>query len=32
MLDCVMLAVFAGCIGSIISLIGWCRRQVDKSE
>ena len=29
MMDCIMLA---GCIGSIILLIGWCQKQVDKSE
>ena len=32
MMDCVMLAVLAGCIGSIILLIVWCRKQVDRSE
>ena len=32
MMDCIMLAVLAGCIGYIILLIGWCQKQVDKSE
>ena len=32
MMDCIMLAVLAVCIGSIILLIGWCQKQVDKSE
>ena len=32
MMDCLMLAVLAGCIGAIILLIGWCQKQVDKSE
>lgn len=32
MMDCIMLAVLAGCIGSIILLIGWCQKQVDKSR
>ena len=32
MMDCIMLAVLEGCIGSIILLIGWCQKQVDKSE
>ena len=31
-MDFIMLAVLAGCIGSIILLIGWCQMQVDKSE
>ena len=30
MMDCIMFAVLAGCIGSIILLIGWCQKQVDK--
>ncbi len=32
MMDCVMLAVLTGCIGSIILLIDWCQKQVDRSE
>lgn len=31
-MDCIMFAVLAGCIGSIILLIGWYQKQVDKSE
>lgn len=32
MMDCAMLAVLAGCIGSIILLISWCQKQVNKEE
>ena len=32
MMDCIMFAVLAGWIGSIIRLIGWCQKQVHKSE
>ncbi len=32
MMDFVMLAVLAGCVGSIALLTGWCQKQVDKTE
>ncbi len=32
MMDFIMLAVLAGCIGSIILLIRWCQKQVDRNE
>ena len=32
MMDCIMLAVLAGWVGSIILVIGLCQKQVDKSE
>ena len=32
MMDCIMFAVLAGCIGSIILLIGWGPKQVGKRE
>ncbi len=32
MMDLIMLAVLAGCIGSVILLIGWCQRQIDRNE
>ena len=31
-MDAVLLAVLVGCIGLIVLLIGWCRKQVDRSE
>lgn len=32
MMDLIMLAVLAGCVGLISLFISWCQRQVDKSE
>lgn len=32
MMDFVMLAVLAGCVGNIALLTGWCQKQVDKTE
>lgn len=32
MMDFVMLALLAGCVGSIALLAGWCQKQVDKGE
>ncbi len=32
MLDMIMLAVLAACCGSIVLLIHWCQKQVDRDE
>lgn len=32
MMDCIMLAILAGSIGSIILLAGWCQKQMNKEE
>ena len=32
MMDFIMLAILAGCIGLIVLLIDWCQKQVVKHE
>ena len=32
MMDLIMIAVLAGSVGLIYLLIGWCQKQVDRSE
>lgn len=32
MMDCIMAAILAVCVGLIVLQIGWCQKQVDKSE
>lgn len=32
MLDLIMVAVIAGCIGLVLLLVKWCQKQVDRNE
>lgn len=32
MMDFLMIAILAGCIGLIFLLVNWCHKQVDKHE
>lgn len=32
MMDVIMVAVLAGCVGLVYLLIGWCHKQVDVNE
>lgn len=32
MMDFIMIAVLAGCVGLICLLISWCQKQVDRNE
>lgn len=32
MMDLIMVAILAGCIGLVVLLINWCQKQVDRNE
>lgn len=32
MMDLIMIAVLAGCVGLVVLLIDWCQKQVDRNE
>ncbi len=32
MMDVIMTAILAACAGLILLLIGWCQKQLDRSE
>lgn len=32
MMDIIMIAILAGCVGLVRLLISWCQKQVDRNE
>lgn len=32
MMDLIMIAILAGCVGLVSLLISWCQKQVDRNE
>ena len=32
MMDVIMIAILAGCVGIVALLIDWCQKQVDRNE
>ncbi len=32
MMDILMMAILAACVGLILLLVGWCKKQLDRCE